>query len=457
MNKKYILTISILSFSISGLIFLNIYPSLKYTILITSFFLFQLLIIKYLDIGIYLFIISIFTLFFLTSHQEILPSYFNWLYDFLIIAIFLSSIVNKNNKYDFQVFDYIAFLFFSILIIREIFTETNLISIIFGIRDNFRLILIFFVFRFYKFKNYQYKWMINLIIFLTLLQIPTVLLQKFKILPVKYYGWDYFCGTLGKKQAAPGMIMILILNIIFFSNYLKYRKLKYLIIIMLLSIFPIIASAQAYFLFLPLAFILLSVFRNKANIISLIPKTLIITIMLILSNQIFLISYNQSPFETIYDKYINYTQNFSIKRQGDLRRPEAIAYAISNIFINKKIFWGYGISGFRKGFFGSESNTSAKNIFHKLETLQINDDFPLFILKIGIIGTFLFYLSLFSLIQYNYNYIYISNKLFLSSYAINVMILIIILSTFYTKSITSTNAGAIFWIILGIYLNKSDN
>lgn len=209
---------------------------------------------------------------------DFFPRVVKWVPELIFMAAAVLVLANFSSKKPvaFQGKYLMLIVFNLLLIVIGIIINKVQPGVIFnGIRNFLKFVPIFFLPIVYSFSDEEIKKQIKFLFTLVLMQIPLAIIQRFVLYADKKHG-DMVSGTVGNSKILSGIMLWAIAVI--FAFYLKQKiSMRYMVIISILLLIPIILSETAGSLFLlPLAFIAPLLFSNigRNN-----PKLIIVTIV----------------------------------------------------------------------------------------------------------------------------------------------------------------------------------
>ena len=431
-------------------------------------FILFLLIISNSRLSVYLIISHIFLFEWLNAFWKVIPKEFTWISDFsifillvkVLILIGLGKISIRRTNLDKIV---LTILFISF--VSFIFSDSNIITYLLGLRSYFKY-MIFFYCLLYLRMNEDYVFfekIIGLFIFLIFLQVPVAILQKIFI-----NKRDLICGTLG-FNANQELSLILLAGLAFvfglYMNNIIKNKFLFISCCILLLIPIALNGAKAAFFFLPILLIYISrkrLFDSLSSMINAVLITFVLICAMILLGNKYLdekvaISYLLTNPDYVAEYMFGADANrggVEYTKGGSLKRGSTFIY---NLKIIKDNYF-YQLAGVSPGN-GSQSlfaNYNGKYYNRKLNNSRI--DFTRIILEFGILGTLMFaYLLYKCAIMANFLVDKLRNPFWSSVvYASEGIIILYMLSTLYIPTFLSDTISFWFWFLMVFIVSEYD-
>ncbi len=328
-----------------------------------------------------LIVIGSFILEWLSITLQILPYSVTWMLDFLIIFMFIFTILKRDHTHDNNLFLFkIALFLLLLLVVFSAFIEDqSVFKILLGIRAFIRYILLFFFIQHTHLSEKSIKFNILLVISLALLQIPVSIIQFY------LYGvsGDLIFGTV--RDTGAMVIILLFVDAILLSYYFFYKKKLIYILLIILTIIPsIIGEGKFFFLLFPIVpLIVLRKFILKNTLRSVFVIVLLLGSYSIGANYFGEVGGNIdigdfNIFSFIVDNKSK--DQWAVQASSKFRILEIESALITSASTPKYFFMGMGI--------GSQSLT--KEEFHNFVELRNTTSLSLRIKEFGIIGFILF-------------------------------------------------------------------
>lgn len=382
----------------------------------------------------------------LTYDTGILPSRLILSIDFIIVLIFIDTIVKKKCKYKVELFDIIFFIF---LIIWGTSIYINNIGIIRGIlqlRSYIRFIFIYYIIRSYYISEYILKKQLKLIFIISLLQLPIVIIQR-----LSGSALDLCSGSFGYHQTGvmavfmSGLILLILL-------YSEISKKKWVFLLSILFIIPSIVNSASMIFFLVL-YAVLFVILYKKNIGNILKYSFLLGFFII----IIILGMKELTGRNLVNDFV-YNFDYIIETQSKERSAKLgrigalkwVNYEIKTDY--KTLLLGLG-PGVYRGVLGS-SDYYTESLSEGLRNMYVSGyGYSSFLFQWGYLGFMLFVVMVLSLLKgYDKNKIKNNNDILLRTvyYGFPGIIILFILANLYTLLWESVTFGYAFWLISGI-------
>lgn len=368
---------------------------------------------------------------------KVIPKEITWLPDVIVIVMTAKMIYLQAREKCLKStpIDSVLLLIILLGFISAIYNLISPVTFIFGYRNFFKYVLLFFILINIEQDEKFYRLFLILLFILALTQIPISLIQAI------YYGntgediADNVSGTLGRKATGAMAIFMCFSVSMFIGFYIQKRKFIFLIPAALCMVPIILGSGQFGFYIIPLAIIICWIFGNPKTLRNFLKIPIMITtlLMIIWIGIIFHDSlYQGKLLETIKSPSKFYEFNFNFRKEGTYGRFQVIK--VSNQLLTKNManfLIGFGPGNASESFFDKYQGKWEKQYQgRKIGGIQ----FTAIILEFGYLGLLLFLYMFYRLLKMN-NFLYHNTK-----------------SEFW-KSIAIGYNGMVFTYIVGMIYN----
>lgn len=424
---------------------------------------------KFIELSILSLFISFFFLDWMADKLLLIPRQFTWLPELLTIVLILYmilSIMLKNRRLPTGNIYLLFYLYLMLTLFSLFINKTPLFSIIVGSRVHLKFLPIVFLPFFYKFSDRFIVKLMKTIFFLSILQCPVSIAQRF------YYNTlsgDPVGGTLGAGSSGILSLFNCIIMIFWTSYYFKCKIKKRTFQIVLLAIFfPMAINETKISIFLIILFffsIFILIPEIKMNIKSWV--SLFCGFLLVIGVYIFVFNslYNTTAYKEVNimknrsiltyvtnpEKIINYIYYAKDTTESKLNRIPQIIFAFDNIKKNNMHFiFGVGAGNASNSFF-----SEGQGIYYKkFEGFEIDRIFIANMLwEYGIVGTLFFFFIISVMFIKIYPLRNLSGINGVVAIGVLGMNIILIPSTIYLNTIRVSLFVYFFWFLSGYLMN----
>ena len=388
-------------------------------------------------VGLLIILVTLFISNWLFGVLRIIPKELTWLSDVIVMTttakmIFLQA---KEKGLKKTPIDFVLVAILLLGLISALYNRISPVTLIFGFRNFFKYVLLFFVFVNIEHDEKFYRHFLILIFILALIQIPVTVIQAHIYGNIGEDIADNVSGTLGKKATGAMAIFVSFTISFIIGFYTQHRKIV-LIILAILCLIPIIlGSGQFGFYIVPVAALICWIYGNPKTLRNLlkIPVMLTALVTLILVGINFHDNlYNGKLLDIIKSPSRLYQFNLKLRKEGTFGRFQVIK--VSNEILAEhlpNLIIGTGPGNASESFFNKFQGKLEKQYQgRKIGGIQ----FTTIILEFGYLGLLLFLYLFYCLLKMNY-------KLYCKT------------PSKFWKSMAVGYNGMVFTFIAGIFYN----
>ncbi len=355
-------------------------------------------------VGFFIILATLFIFNWLFGVFRAVPKEITWLPDVIVLiltakVIFLQA---REKRFKSTPIDTVLILLLLLGLVSAIYNTVSPVTFIFGCRNFFKYVLLFYILRNIEPKEKFYRLFLILLFILALAQIPITIAQA------TYYGnigediADNVSGTLGWKATGAMAIFMCFFISMITGFYIQQRKLVFLLL-GLTSMIPIVlGSGQFGFYIVPPAILLCWIFgtpKTAKNLLK-IPAMLAALVMIIwIGINLHDSLYQGKLLESIKSPSKMYKFNFQTRKEGTFGRFQVIK--VSNQLLSQHIpnlFIGFGPGNASESFFDEYNGKWEKQYQgRKISGIQ----FTAIILEFGYLGLLLFLFMFYCLFKMN--------------------------------------------------------
>ena len=203
--------------------------------------------------ALYILILSVFVIEWLSTQLEILPRQLTWISDVTIILLIAKTIFTFAQSKSISSVKNPLLPIHLILIVTGtlglIWNAVHPITVLLSLKIYAKYILLFYSILVLRFPERVLKKIIRFTLIILLFQVPVSIIQK---IIHRGHSGDFVVGTLGQHAANELSIFSMFGISIFLAFYLVYKRHIYLLASILLFIPPILSAGKVFFFFLPL-------------------------------------------------------------------------------------------------------------------------------------------------------------------------------------------------------------
>lgn len=390
------------------------------------------------------------------SYLDILPKQIFGIVEFISIIIFIQSfkLIKKNKIVVYSLFTLLLYILFYIS--YTILWGGSIFNVLMGVRNYLSFIPIFFGGYYLAYYSYSIKPYLILILILCLVQIPVTIVQ-FIVSPAllsRGTAYDAVAGTMGGLNTNVLAILLVSVIIVLFTLYVRFKHKKYLVFASLLFVPPILGDAKGIFVLLMLGLsliFLLGKISMKRKLAFLFVSVFMFTILSILYINLITEDSRRVLDPEFYLEYEMSKKN----REGPnvrLSRIQSVGYAtelVSNNLFSLTLGYGLGNAS-RNNLYGADGEYfSSTTIIHFWDKT---------ITELGMVGSWLIVIIMlyvfFRLRKIVKFFLTMDPLLSALADGLSVVVLIIILSGFYTDHISKVQIMYPLALVLGFIFSK---
>ncbi|MEA3499905.1 MAG: hypothetical protein U9R41_02635 [Candidatus Marinimicrobia bacterium] len=315
----------------------------------------------------------------------------------------------------------IFIIFLALYVISAILSGLNIIVPIYRLKE-YLIIPLCLLFVFALTKN-ELKEMLFHTVILIIINSFIAVIQKF------VFGvWgDYVTGFIAGQRGSGYLAAISSIIVLFYFSLLLNKKIKlskFIVMLIVLSLIPLLASARFYFLYLPFALYVMNTVYGK-NPIQKVAVGFFIVILLggfIYVNDTYLTHGKILPYITDYGKTYDYAYGDTGEGEGSTKRLYQFTTAIKNnseSFV--KVMFGYGPGAYAASDYliNSGISTPFTKSYKKRDYESYTTTLGIFLSELGILG-------LVVIVLFSFSFYFIAlrhNSLILRQYSLGISII----------------------------------
>lgn len=373
---------------------------------------------------------------------------FKWLSDYVIVLLFLTTIVRKGkegSKIVIPKFIIIFFVFIGWGIVSALVNRVPLVTSLLNLKDYIRFPILALVLVNMNIDTKFVSTILKYFIVIILIQVPVSIIQ------FMHYGMgDATCGTFGRNGTGELVFIMSLGAGIILSLYLFGTRRRFQMFLIPLLFLPILLGLANYgILLFPLALIYLGSFIAK--------KIRTTSMIIIMTAIVFIIFYSFSPlvrnvYRIFREQAISgfYSSQLSEAEGNIPGRLRSISIA-KRWIDQKNLGWvtGYGFGITKQSYWSDASG----NLWNKYAPRQTQLSITL--METGYIGLLIyFFFVLASFIYTKKIPLYEDNSLFnILKSSTETIIVLYIVGIIYNNVATLLYFNAIFWIFIGVLYN----
>ncbi|MHA1381407.1 MAG: O-antigen polymerase [Candidatus Helarchaeota archaeon] len=418
-----------------------------------------LFLFRNLDKTIYLLILSIMFIDWLSEKLLILPRHITWIPELIssVVLLFILFKSSINKRIPMKAPYILIYVFIILTFIGIVLNNVGLPIAIAGIRNHLKFIPFFLLPFYFNFSNQFMNKFFKVIMFFAFLQCPVAILQR--ILYQTASG-DPVGGTLGAFSSGTLSVFCSMI-IIFWTVYyfkLSMRTRNYILGLIALMI-PMSLNETKITLFL-IPIILISIYlfipESKLKFKSIVFIGVIVVSLLGIYRVIYNNYYGRSSrkienYILKPEKSLEYIYYRKYLENGELNRIPKIIFAYENVNRNISHFlFGVGAGNASDSFFSN----SVGYYYSKYMELRIDGVFAGYMIwEYGFLGTALFFLIIMILFKKSYDMKRLKGINGVIASGFLGMSIIIFISTFYFDALRLNIFGYMYWFVAGYLMN----
>lgn len=351
-------------------------------------------------IGLLIILVTLFLFNWMFGVIRILPKEITWLPDIIVLALTAKMLFLQSHKVRFKKtpIDIVMAALLIVGILSALYNNIHAFTLIFGFRNFFKYVLLFYILRNVDTDTAMYRFFIVALFILAFIQIPVSIFQTIHFGTTGEDIADNVSGTLGWKATGAMAILMNFAISMMIGFYSQTRKLIFLFLAIGFLTPMIFGSGQFGFYIAPLAVVICWLAGHSLSWKNMLKLPLIFIIMGIIGW--ITIKYHDARYEGNFEMFLRspeklYELNMDYRKEGAYGRFQVIKFSNDLLLENYMNFLiGFGPGNASESFFNQYSGKLDQQYRgRKIGGIQ----YTAIILEFGYIGFILFLLMLFQL------------------------------------------------------------